>query len=522
MKKTFGIMSSLLIKIGIVVALLLVVGYFSLRIDFSLGKAYSLSRVSKEAMRALEDVMVVKIVSSPTLPATMNSMDRYTNDLLREYASVSRGKFRYEYVKPRSRDELYQLAQSSGLSRIRFQIFENDQMTTKEVIFGLLFEYQGKTQSMNLMPQMEPKLEYELTMRIQSLAAHTMPKVAVYRDSSYYDFNVEAFERALFSNFNAYNANLIEPLVNTDALLVTGTVQDISENQLYNLDQYLMGGGKVVFLQDKVDTDGRHLFSLSTNVIKLLEHYGFRLSDDVVLDMRCDLRQAGIGNTTHYPMYPVLRGSSHPITQNMDNIVMYLASGISFSGKAGISFEPILQSSGQSGWMKAPKFEIKKGLFNDPRYEDYQAGPINTAAILSGSFDSYFIGSNFAEIDPDFIAKSPKLKMVLFGDKELIIESDKSIYDQRSNVVLNALDFLLDRASMIHIRSRHLSSSLLSVPRFMQKIGIAWGNMEKIENNIKTTAKVIAIVLPPLILAIIGLLLALRRKLKLRQKHEKN
>jgi len=515
-------MSSLLIKIGIVVALLLVVGYFGLRIDFSLGKAYSLSRVSKEAMRSLQDVMVVKIVSSPTLPATMNSMDRYTNDLLREYASVSRGKFRYEYVKPRSREELYQLAQESGLSRIRFQIYENDQMTSKEVIFGLLFEYQGKTQSMNLMPQMEPKLEYELTMRIQSLAAHTMPKVAVFRDSSYYDFNVEGFERALFSNFDAYAADLVEPLVQTDALLVTGTVQDISENQLYNLDQYLMGGGKVVFLQDKVDTDGTHIYSLDTNVIKMLEHYGFRLSDDIVLDMNCDLRQTGLGKMTHYPMYPVLRGSSHPITQNMDNIVMYLASGISFSGKAGISFEPILQSSAQSSWMKAPKFEIGKGLLTDPRYEDFKAGPINMAAILSGSFDSFFIGSEFARTDPSFVAHSPKLKMVLFGDKELVIDSDKNIYDQRSNVVFNALDFLLDRDSMIHIRSRHLSSSLLSVPRFMQRIGIAWGNMEKIENNIKTTAKVIAILLPPLILALIGLLLAMKRKVKLRRKHEKN
>ncbi|MDD2424239.1 MAG: hypothetical protein PHG34_08515, partial [Candidatus Cloacimonetes bacterium] len=129
---------------------------------------------------------------------------------------------------------------------------------------------------------------------------------------------------------------------------------------------------------------------------------------------------------------------------------------------------------------------------------------------------------SFAETDSDFVAKSPKLKMVLFGDKELVIESDQSIYDQRSNVILNALDYLLDRASMIHIRSRHLGSSLLSVPRFMQRIGITWGNMEKIENNIKTTAKVIAIVLPPLILIIIGLLAALKRKLKLRYYHEKN
>jgi len=513
-------MSSLSIKIGIVVVLLLVLGYFSLRIDFSLGKAYSLSRVSKDAMRALEDVMVVKIVSSSSLPATMNSLDRYTNDLLREYASVSRGKFRYEYLKPRSREELYQLAQDSGLSRIRFQIYENDQFTTKEVIFGLLFEYQGKVQSMNLMPNMEPQLEYELTMRIQALAAHTMPKVAVYQGSGFFEFQFENFERALFSNFNVYDAKLSEPLTQTEALLFTGTVGDLSENQLYNLDQYIMRGGKVVFLQDKVDKDPTtpRFFALDTNVIDLLEHYGFRLSDDMVLDMHCDQQQKGLGNMVNFPMNPVLRGSSHPITQNIDNIVMYLASGISFSGKPGLSFEPILQTSVQSGWIKAPEFEIEPELYYNPGYDVFTAGPINTAAILSGSFDSYFIGSEFAETDPDFVAKSPQLKLVLFGDKELIVDSNNSSYDQRGNIVLNALDYLLGRDSMIQIRSRHLSTSLLSVPRFMQKIGIDWGNMEKIENNIKTTAKVVAIVLPPLILVLIGLLLALKRKLKLRQK----
>lgn len=519
MKKTVGIMSSLLIKIGIVVVLLLVVGFFSLRLDFSKSKAYSLSKVSKEAMRALEDVMVVKIVSSPSLPATMNSLDRYTNDLLREYASVSRGKFRYEYVKPGSREELYQLAQDSGLSRIRFQIFEKDEMTTKEIIFGLIFEYQGRAESMNLMPQMEPTLEYELTMRIQALAAHVMPRVAVFQGSGYFEFQFDIFEHALFSNFNVYDAKLIEPLVHTDALLFAGTVEDLSENQLYNLDQYIMQGGKVVFLQDKVDKDPSQprFFGLKTNITDLLAHYGFQLSDDMVLDMYCDQQQQGLGNMVSYPMNPVLRGGSHPITQNMDNIVMYLASGISFSGKAGISFEPILQSSVQSGWIKAPEFKVEPELYYNPAYELFTAGPINLAAILSGSFDSYFTGSEFAKTDPGFVAKSPKLKMVLFGDKELIVDSNDSAYDQRGNIVLNALDYLLGRDSMIHIRSRHLSSSLLSVPRFMQKLGIAWGNMEKIENNIKTTTKVIAIVLPPLILVIIGLLLALWRKLKLRQ-----
>jgi len=90
MKKTYGIMSSLLIKIAIVIILLLVVGYLGLRVDFSKDKAYSLSTVSKASMQALEDLMVVKILSSQELPASLNSLDRYTRDLLSEYQRASK------------------------------------------------------------------------------------------------------------------------------------------------------------------------------------------------------------------------------------------------------------------------------------------------------------------------------------------------------------------------------------------------------------------------------------------------
>nr|MDK2850823.1 gliding motility-associatede transport system auxiliary component [Candidatus Cloacimonadota bacterium] len=521
MKKTYSITGNLAIKIGIVIVLLMVVSFFSLRWDFSRQKAYSLSPVSKETVRSLEDVMVVKVLSSKELPAAMNSLDRYTRDLLSEYQRASKGKFRYEYVRPSSHEELYRLAQDGGLSRIRFQAYENDQITTSEVIFGLIFEYQGKVEALDLLPKIEPQLEYNLTMRIQSLAAHTLPKVAVFRDTTYYDFNTSVFEQALSSNFSVLDTDLSQPLSGIDALLFTGTARNLQPEKLYHLDQYIMQGGKVVFLQDKVDTDGRHLFPLDTNVIDMLEHYGFKLSDDIVLDMFCDKQQVGLGNMVNYPMYPVLRGSDHQITQNIDNIIMYLASGISFARREGVMFEPILQTSEYSGWMRAPKFEITEDLIYNPSLEDFNAGSITTGALLRGKFDSYFAKSELAEEDPDFIPSSPELQMVLFGDKELVINSDRQIYDERSNIILNALDYLTGRESMIQVRSRHLSSSPLSVPRFMKEIGINWGNLEQIENNIKNIVKVISIALPSIILILIGLLMAFRRKLKLRQYHEK-
>ena len=252
----------------------------------------------------------------------------------------------------------------------------------------------------------------------------------------------------------------------------------------------------------------------------MLEHYGFVLSKDVLLDMYCDKRQTGLGVMANYPMYPVLRGSDHPITQNIDNISLYLASGVSFSGRKGVSFEPILQSSIYSGWMEYPEFKIEKDLFYDTSVEDFDAGSIVAGALLKGQFDSFFADSLRAQSDPGFVAKSPEMQMVLFGDKELVIDTDREIYNDRNYVILNALDFLSDREDMIRIRSRHLGTSSLSVPRFMQRLGINWGDMARIENNIKTVAKTVAIALPALILIIVGIIRALRRKYRVRFMYE--
>lgn len=520
MKKSFGIIGTHATKIGIIVAILLISSLINFRLDLSKDKAYSLSKISKDLVKNLDDVLIVKIISSQELPADLNSLARYTNDLLAEYQSAGKGKFRYEYLKPAGRDELYQLAQANALWPMRFQIFENDQMTTKEVIFGIVFEYQGRIESMNLFPRLEPKLEYEMTMRIQSLVSENLPKVAVFRDSTYYHFNTRFFERGIRSNFNIVDADLSQPLSGIDALLFTGASRNLPEEYLYHIDQYLMQGGNVVFLQDRVDTDGTMLYSLDTNVIRMLEHYGFTLSKDVLLDMNNDQRQMGIGNMANFPMYPIMRGGQHPISRNMDYIVLYLASGITITPRTGLIFDTILQSSPYSGWMLAPDFHIGENLFLNPELEDFTAGPIVTSAIASGSFPSFFAGSEPALSDSRFIASSKPANLILFADKELVIDPDNPLYNDRSNVILNALDYLSGREDMIRIRNRHLSSSILNVQAFMDKYGLIWGDPQKTDYRIKLITKITAIAIPPLILMLAGAWLALKRKLKLKAINE--
>ncbi|MCK9331771.1 MAG: Gldg family protein [Candidatus Cloacimonetes bacterium] len=521
MKKSLGIIGSHLAGFGIIVAILMLSSFINIRLDVSKDNAYSLSKISKELVRNLEDIMVVKIIASNDLPAELNSLERYVKDLLVEYQNAGGNKFRFERVQSSSREELYQLAQGSRLSPMRFRIYENDQITTKEVVFGLAFEYRGKVEPLNLLPKIEPKLEYEMTMRIQSLISQNMPKVAVFRDSTYYDFDTRTFERNLKSNFIIASANLAEPINGIDVLLFTGSSRNLPEKYLYNLDQFVMKGGKVVFLQDRIDTDGSNLYSLNTNFIQMLEHYGFALSEDVLLDMRCDRRQMGIGTIANFPMYPIMQGSSHPISKNMDNIVLYLTNGISFAHQAETKFETILSSSANSGWMYAPEFQFNTDIFYNPELEDFSAGPVVTAATASGNMTSYFQNTALAANDPSFISETKESNLVLFADKELVIEPDNPTYAERSNIVLNAIDHLIGRESMIHIRNRHLALSTLDLIGFMQKYNLTWDEPQIVSDRIKLIVKIVVIALAPLILIASGLWVAFRRKMILKAIHEK-
>ncbi len=510
-KHSNTVLGTLLLKLAIILFILLVAGYLKLRLDLSYNKAYSLSSVSKEAVRSLKDNMVLKIYASEELPPDMSKLDRYFKDLLTEYRMASRGKFHYEFIRGLSMDELRTQAEENGLSSMFFNIYENDKTTSKEVIYGVVFEYQGKFDAMNLMPRVEPKLEYELTLKVQKLSRYTLPEISVFQDSLFVQMPTKRYNQALVSNFQVVETDLLTPPKQTEAMIFGGVLDSLSITQLYNLDQYVMKGGKLLVLQDRVATDGNSIFPLDSNIFPFLENYGVQIDENMALDIYCDIRAIGVDNSLPFPIYPVLRGSDHPITRNIADIVMYMANGLYFVKKDGLKFTPILRTSSTSGILDAPDFLLDDKVFRSPDPQLFSKPPITLGAIVEGKVTSFFADKPQYQ-KPGFIAATDNFQMVVYGDRDLSVDSDKEIYADRNYIVLNAVDWMIKRESMISIRSRHMQSSILNIPYYMQKHDIVWGDVNKIERNIKTGIKLASTVVPSLLLIGIGLFMALRRK----------
>ena len=518
-RKTSSILIGLVVKLAIVLMVLLVGSYVKFRMDFSKNKVYSLTQVSKDAVRKLQDNMVVKIYASSELPSEMTTLDRYVRDLLTEYKLAGKGKFHYEYITGLSLDELKNQAQQYGLGSMYFRIFENDKTTSKQVVYGAVFEYQGNYDSINLMPSIQAKLEYELTLRIQKLSRYTLPEITAFADTLYSFMPKQAYENALKANFNVTFTDLNTPPKQTPVMIFHAGYDSLSTTQLYNLDQYIMNGGKLVLIQDKIVSDGSSVFELQSNMFEFFENFGMKFSPSIAMDIFCDSRQMGVDTNMSFPIYPVLRGLQHPITRNISNIIMYMGSGIIFIKKPGLQFETILATSANSALLEGPDYQLDTGLFYNPDPEKFKNPPIPLGAIVQGRMESYFKDKPEFQM-PGYKSEISDGKIVVYGDRELYIDPEKDIYKDRYYVILNAVDWLLDRETMINIRSRHMQKSILDIPYYMNKHELMWGDPGKTERRIKLGIKIVSTALPSLILIIIGGFIALRRKQRQRGNDE--
>ena len=88
------------------------------------AKVYTLSPASKDVVRELKDYVNVKAYVSDALPAELKSLSRYVRDLLDEYRSSSKGKFRFEAVDPGTDKKLEEEASSCGVRKLQIQKLE--------------------------------------------------------------------------------------------------------------------------------------------------------------------------------------------------------------------------------------------------------------------------------------------------------------------------------------------------------------------------------------------------------------
>ena len=464
----------ILLTLAIVILLNFISWHLFKRIDLTEGRIFSLSQASKEAVRNLDDRLIVKAYFSKDLPSPYNNQALYLRDKLEEYKAYSRGKFQYEFIDPGSEEKLQREAQSYRIPPLQVNVREKGKIEIKQVYMGLVMLYEDKSEAMPVIKQVLG-LEYDLTAAIKRITSTELMTVGFLTGHDEPDLqeDLSTISGSLLRQYTVIPVDVSDGSMVADdvAILVIAAPQTpFSDWEKYAIDQYIMAGGKVAFLIDKVKADISTSTAepLNLELDDWLKNYGISIQNNLVYDalntpINITRRQGfiTISNQVSYPFFPQVTSFNreNSIVRDLENISLYFVSSLDTNAASaqGLQIEPLAFSSDKSG-MQRGRYEINP--FQQMRNLPYNQRHFPLAAAIRGTFKSFFADKEAPEgasSGPgEMLTESLENRMIVVGDGDFM--RDKYRMNQSSiTFFLNIVDWLAQDEDLITIRSKNIT-----------------------------------------------------------------
>jgi gliding-associated putative ABC transporter substrate-binding component GldG len=450
----------LLLANGAVALLLLnlLASFYFFRLDLTEEKRYTIKPQTKEMLSALDDEVFVEVFLDGDLNAGFKRFQKSIRETLEEFRIYSNNKVNFIFTDPgqatgeKARNEFMSELASKGISPMNVIESKDGQRIEKFVFPGALIAYggfetgvmllkgnraQGSQEALN---QSIENVEFELANAIYKLSNNNRKRIALVHGHGELDsLQIASFNNALLEQYDVFKTDisLKAKVGNYDAVIIAKPKNEFSEQDKYKLDQYLMRGGKILFLLDRLDanmdsasSDNYFAFPYDLNLDDQLFRYGVRVNADLVQDRVSGKYPIVVGNTggrpqlmqLDWPFFPLVNQyADHPITRNLDATQTKFVSSIDTVKAVGVQKTPLLFTSPYSRKLVSP---VKVGV-NDLRKQlregSFTAGSIPIAYLLEGKFNSLFT-NRFAPKGVDtigFVAKSKDTKIIVVADGDI-------------------------------------------------------------------------------------------------------
>lgn len=549
--KTLGITVFVLIVLNVLGSL------FFHRFDLTKDRRYTLSETSLQIIKQVKNPLSIKIYMQGDLPSDFKRLQQETRQLLEEFQAYN-SNIVFEFVNPLENGEdnmdviksLYQ----KGLTPINITVDDKGKQSqamvfpwaiavynNKEVNIPLLKNIMGASTTQKVIGSIQ-HLEYSIADAINKISKDRQRKVAIIKGNG--ELNEVHIAKMLMQIRESYYigpftldsvaknpSGTLDALKKYDLAIISKPTQTFSDEEKQVLDQFIMNGGKTLWLIDQVAADMDSLYNQSgatlayprdLNLNDMFFKYGFRINPDLVKDERgskLKLATGEQGSATQYQEFVwkfapvVVPTSNNPIVKNLGEIKFDFASPID-TLKNGIKKTVLLQSSQYSKVVGTPTEITLNSVTEKTSPQDYiSTGNKPLSVLLEGSFHSAFENRVLPFKENSFLAKGKPNKMIVIADGDLARNQlDKNMmpvelgYDQRTgnlydnkDFMMNCINYLLDDTGLINIRSKDVNLPLL--------------DREKVHNNYSLT-QFITIGLPILILLVFGLAFTYIRKRK--------
>ncbi len=528
------------------------------RFDLTNEKRYTLSQTSINLAKSLKEKYYFKLYLDGDMSAKFKQLKLEIRDIAYEFREISGKKLEIEIIDPfkevkeKEMNEILDIFAQKGIEPVRDMESENpDETKIKYLLPGAelmkdnrsvpinFFEYDvAQTPEENIQRAID-NIEYEIANGLRQVIADQRKNIAVIDgNGEMLDGRVEGFaaELSKYYNVSAINLNTSDPeagkpfiksmekdpsnaatiLVNSmqrrlnlnDLVMIIKPIKDYSPTELYLLDQFIMNGGKVIWLVDmanmEIDSFRNYKEVMAVdygleNITASLFTYGVGLENTLLADLKCNQIPIPAGKRIElvdFPYFPLFGANDMPhiINKNMGTVWCQFPSTLKAKIRTDVTAIPILSSSPYTKIINVPATVDLENVYMQSRDQQYRSslnqGVQTTGMLLEGKFKSPFVyQKKYSEIP--FKAEGTS-KMIVIADGDIIRNPVSSSgkffptgYDKISQFtfankkfLLNCIDYLIDNNGLIEIRAKERTLRLLDPEKSKtQKSYFQWFSM---------------------------------------------
>ena len=517
------------------------------RIDLTSDKRYTLASVTKEVINKIDKQLLIKVYLEGDFPSEFKRLQIETRQFLEEL-SANNSLIKIQFIRPdNQREKLIK----AGMIPSQLTVKEDGILSNAIIFPWAEISYKNKTSKVSLLTngtsqsqedQLEKaieSLEFSFSNAIYKLQEEKEKKIAVITgngelsDIQLYSFLSEVTKKHRLAKFtlDSVKTNPEKSLIDLqqfDLAIIAKPTQPFTENEKLVLDQYIINGGKTLWMIENVQADTDSLYNNGSmlayprdlNLTDFFFSYGLRVNATLLQDLYAAKIPLATGNIGDKPQFqnlnwfyhPLVSGNpNHAISKNIAPVRLRFSNQID-TLQNSLKKTPLLVSSMLTKKVGTPAIVELKSIAKEPKEEEYSSGFQITGLLTEGLFNSMYTDRVKPFSILNFRKKSLYNKMVVISDgdigrnqlqkgKPFDLAKDKWTGEQFGNkeFLLNAIDYLLDDNGLIELRNKNIQINLLDKKKAYQE---------------KTYWQFVNIILPLMVLLTFGLVFQYLRKRK--------
>jgi ABC-2 type transport system permease protein len=550
----------LFLVIGIILIVNVIGNFFYGQIDLTEEKRFTLSPVTERVVSDISDVVYINVLLEGKFPAGFKRLRNSTEELLKQFKKIN-PNIEYAFEDPAEgtveevnarRKELAEF----GIMPVSLKVFESGERSEKLIFPVALLNFGKRTLIVNLLENeiagASPEenlnssvslLEYKFSSALQKIQTADKPVIMFSEGHGELDtMETIDLENHLAPYYNTARLNLeniVQISDEIDLLIIAKPQSAFNDRDKFKIDQYLMRGGRLLILMDKLAVGLDSLrnrpqyvpVEIETELDDILFKYGVRFNPDLVLDLECSripLTVGMLGNKPQVELFDwyyhpvVVPAMNHPVTRNLDRVNLNFPGSLdTIQTKNTVEKIPLLTSSKYTRIQIAPvqlSFEILR-YEKDP--SKFNKPPRTMAMLLEGEFSSAYENrvseamlAGLKSMNMEYKPGSVPTRMIVVSDGDIArnhVNKQTGQYNAlgfnqfenyrfaNRDFLLNAIEYLLDEKGVLDARNKEVKLRLLDTIRAKEE---------------KLKWQILNIGLPLLLLLIFGLIFNYGRKRK--------